>query len=193
MPQLEAIWVALKLVPRWVWELFAAALAVHVALAWYHGKLDDAYNRGKQDEAAHIEQKALEIKAKADKLSAAISNAIRSQNDAENRRISSDANSLRLRAPGRAECTSIAGVPTGPSGPQPANGASGTPVARVPYPEWQSLLGMPAAPTITFAEQHDLNRAEIIAWREWYRKQQEAWPKPVPPVKPHRSLLQRIF
>jgi hypothetical protein len=45
--------------------------------------------------------------------------------------------------------------------------------------EWdRRLVGLPVSSAVGFAEQHDVLRAEVISWREWYRRLREAWPKP---------------
>jgi hypothetical protein len=165
-----------------------ALLAIAGLIAWHNHAVSAAYARGKADEAEHVKAKALEIKSAADAMSSNISSLIRSTTDAENNHIHAAADALRLRGPGRAGCTSSSSVPTAPGGSEPASGATSPPLARVPYPEGEQLIGLPFAPTIGLAEQNDLNRAEALAWRDWWKKQNEAWPKPVPPKKKHHFL-----
>jgi hypothetical protein len=163
------------------WRPLLIGLAILGAFLWHqhaaHKAIADAYAKGKADEASHITKRALAIKEHADAVTGRISSALRSQNDEENRRIASDADAVRLRGPGKAACASDPRISAAASGSQQARGPARTPLARVPYPEWEQLIGMPFAPTVAYAEQHDLDRAEVLAWRDWYKKQSEAWAK----------------
>jgi len=164
-------------VPWQVWAAIAA-VALIVAGTVYHGHkahqaIDAAEKRGADREATRIAAQAIEIKRKADALNAAIAATIRSRTDEENRRIARDADDLRLSGPSKARASCPVAA-TGAGGHVTASGsgdAAGSGMlaedrAAVPWP-W----------LVQRAEQADLNRGEVLAWREWYRKMEEAWPK----------------
>lgn len=156
-----------RLVPREVWYVLAAAILFAGARGWYHGKLDDAEKRGEARAYAAVEQKARSIQAKSEALAAKL----REQNDETNRRIDGDARTVLVRGPGKAACPAARSeAPRQPLAPgRPADAA----VDRVPYPEWQQLIGLPFAGAVEFARQCDLNRAEVLTWRDNYQKQRE--------------------
>jgi hypothetical protein len=164
----------------------AVGLAIILgAVLWHNHAVSAAYNRGKADEAEHIKAQAIDIKQKVDALTSNISNLIRDANNAENRRINASAQSILVRGPGRAVCSGNAGVPASPGGSQSADGTGGIALPRLSYPDGEQLIGMPFAPTVAFAEQHDTNRAEVLTWRDWYKRESEAFKPPAAPKKKH--------
>jgi hypothetical protein len=162
-------------VPSFVWISLAGAVAAISAVLWHNHAVNAAYNRGKADYAKQIEAKAEAIKAATDQLTTNISTLIRDTNDVENRRIASDANSILLRGPGRASCPVI---PAAAGRSQPASGPAGAPISKLPYPKWDDLLAVRFPPAVAFAEQHDLNRAEVLSWRSWYDQESKAFKPP---------------
>jgi hypothetical protein len=215
MPWLTAIPGALKLVPKWVWYALALALAWHFALSWHRGQVkahdaDIVAARDAQWQARFdaMRAKADDVRRKAEALSAQISTTLKDQNDATNRHIAVDAGDLRLRGPGAAAAigcrpgdhpglSAAAGQPGAagdqrphaaasalPGGnrrtdvtPVPGAGISDDAQAAVP---WRWLVGR--------AEQADLDRAEVLTWRDWYARQTEAWQRlRSPPANPTPS------
>lgn len=122
---------------------------------YYKSAIDDA------DKRVRAAQKAF------DKLSADF----RRLNDEENRRIAGDAQSLRVSGPGKATCHA---PPAAASGHEEGRGKPDAPGPQVPSAD---SAAVPWPWLVTRAEQADLNRAEVLAWREWYRKLVEDWPK----------------
>lgn len=176
---------AFKLVPRWVWYLLAAALAWHFALSWHGGRVKahdkdviatrDAYWNAKLVDVA---DKARRIRIDAEAQAAEITEKVRSDNERQARTIASDAGSLRVRGPGAAadDCRPIdhPGLPAAASGARAGSGAGADTGPPVPSSDrasvsWQWL--------VDHAEQADLNRAEVIAWRDWWVAQSAAWEK----------------
>lgn len=158
----------LKRIPRGVW--IALAVAAVIALgAFMHGRAVKhayaaAYTQGKADEGARIEAKA---KAIADRATA-ISETLRSMNNVENRRIAGVADALRVRGPGKASCLNSAAA--GTSGRKPASGIANAPGPQVPSGEREPLLAAVPWPwLVNRAETCDLNRVEVLTWREWHR------------------------
>ncbi len=162
----------LKAIPREVW-IGLAVLALIAGGVIYHKRAvsnarTEGHAAGVKAEGDRIAAKAAVIKAKADKLAAEL----RSKNDATIRAIAGDADDLRVRGPGKAGCGSPAAASSGRLVPPARPGDA--PLAPLPYPEWNELIGLPFAPTVAFAEQHDLCRAEALNWRQWYKGLVEA-------------------
>lgn len=176
---------ALKLVPKWVWILLAAALVWRFALGWHSGQIKehdrqviaerDAYWKT-QIAAVHAE--AVAVRRQAEAVSAQITEKVRTDHESETRAIAADAGALRVRGPGAASVScrpsdhpgvSVAASGAG-RGPAVANAAGSEAVtgagAVVP---WNWLVNR--------AEQHDALRAETLAWRSWYQQQSTAWEK----------------
>jgi len=170
----------LKRIPRGVWIALAVAALLGIGVLM-HGRAvrkahDAAYAQGRADEAARIERKALRIAAKA----TAIAQAVKDRNNETNRRIAGDADDLRVRGPGKAACLNPAAPSAGRH--QPPSRPGDDPTGQVPVGNGlaNSLPELAAVPwpwLVDRAEQCDLNRAEVLSWRENYQLQLEAWKK----------------
>jgi hypothetical protein len=169
-------------VQGWVGLAVAALLAV--LLVHSHGETRhwskqsaqfEKLYRGEVAKQQRIAKQALELKAKIDALTAKIAAEERTKNDVEDRRIAAAADALRVRGPGKAVC--IASIPAAAGGHVEAGGPGDASVHGVPDPQRVALIGLPVSSAVGFAEQHDVFRAEVIAWRTWYKRVHEAWPK----------------
>lgn len=169
-------------IPRQVWIGLGAALLLLGLVIWHqrhaHNALEAAYNRGTADEGARIAKKAIDLKARIDALSGKISIALKGRNNEENRIIAGRADDLRLRGPGKAACPGVAGVPSGAGGSVTASGRPDAPATGLPD---QDRIALPFDWTVSQAETCDLNRAEALTWREWWKQQSEAWAKAAKP------------
>lgn len=157
----------LKAIPWQVWAAIGLAIALWLGVRWHNGQVNDAFKRGEQAAYAAVEKKALELQAKAN----VIADKIRSKSDENARRISADADVIRVSGPGKARCSP---VPAPASRREEAGGQGNAAGPEVPTDDraavpWQWLVQR--------AEQCDLNRNEVLAWREWYQRVQEAWSK----------------
>jgi hypothetical protein len=156
----------LKGVPWQVWLMVAAAFA----LGWHLYQDKQAVKRAHKegDRAGYtramneVEAKARAVAAKADAVAAKI----RSKNDEQARAIAARADDLRLRGPGAARCTPTISSPTS-NRPQPAGGRPATPAPGLPG---EDRGAVPCGWFIGQAERCDLNRNEVLSWREWYLK-----------------------
>ena len=161
------------IIPFWlkiVGPLAALALVVAGVMAWGNGR----YRDGVKDENARLAAKALKIKQSTDLLTARIAAALREKNDAEVRRIDAVATDLLVRGAGRASCSGITASPGRRNAPdRPGNVA----VDQVPDRERVELIAVPFAGAVSFARQHDLCRAESLAWRGWYGEVLKVWPR----------------
>lgn len=154
-----------------VWMLVAAlAFAWH----WHHGKVKAADRAGYSRAMGEVEGKAIALKTKIDTLTTKISTELRSRNDEENRRIARDAGALRLRGPGKAACPAGARLPSGSGGYISPGGLGDAAGSQVPD---RDRAAVPWGWLVDRAEEHDADRAEVVTWREWYRKMVAAWPK----------------
>ena len=152
---------------------------VHQHIAHKHLKAADkaGYDRAKAEDAAELaaaHRQALEARRQAEAAGAEISRNTREKNDEEARNIARDAGDLRLRGPGQARCRQLdhSGLPAGGGGHdavggQPDAAGSEMPAGELAAVPWPWLVGR--------AEQADLNRAEVLSWREWYDRQFKAW------------------
>lgn len=150
----------LKGLPWQVWAAIGVALVLWMGVRWHNGQVNDAFKRGEQAAYVAVEKKALELQAKAN----AVADKIRSKSDDQARAIAADANTLRVSGPGKARACPAAA----PSGRREA--ASGE--ADVAGPEMPSddRAAVPWQWLVQRAETCDLNRGEVLAWREWYEK-----------------------
>lgn len=165
---------AFKGVPRFVWYALGAALIYAFAAHWYNGKIEAAEKRGAERAYANVERQARELERKANELNAKIADAFRRKNDAENRAITARADDHRLRGPGAARCPGASVVPAGAGG---HNAPGGRPDAAGPAMPADDRAAVPWSWLVDRAEQHDLNRAEVIAWREWHARFSAEWAK----------------
>lgn len=160
-------------IPRGVW-IALAVLALAGLLYWAHQRevkqtIAAAEKRGEDRAYKIIAAKAREIERKAND----ISRKLKEQNREEVARINRDADDLRLRGPGKARAN-CPGIPPSPGRSQPASERSNAAGPEMPSDD---RAAVPWAWLVDRAEQCDLNRAEALTWREWYRQQVEAWPK----------------
>lgn len=158
----------LKDIPREVW-IGLAVLALIAGGVIYHKRAvsnarTEGHAAGVKAEGERIAAKVLELKVKADKLAADI----RRKNDATNRAIAGDADALRVRGAGKASCLGPAASSAG--GRVAPGGKADAAVDPLPGRERVELIGLPFADLVNAAERCDLNRAEVLSWREWHKK-----------------------
>jgi len=151
--------------PSWFWIGVAFAVLLLGFQLWHSSRVNAviaaAEKRGADAAYARVTAKAIALERKA----AALAETLRSRNNETNRLIAADADDLRLRGPGKAACPVAA--PAAPGGHQPPGGAADAAVAPLPDRERVDLIALPFAGAIAFAEQCDLNRAEVLTWRQF--------------------------
>ena len=168
-----------KKIPWQGWLALAAAFVIGWHLWGDRSRLREA--RKEADKAGYsramfeVEARALRIEAKVKALDKSITTEIRNRNNEEARHIATTADNLRVRGPGAARCNVGPAVPGSAGGRNPADrGANATP-AGVPVE-----VGVAAVPwnwLVDRAEKCDVDRAEVISWREWHDKWGKAWVK----------------
>jgi hypothetical protein len=165
-------------IPRWAYIALAIVLAgltgVLVHQHYAHKAIAAAEQRGEARAYANVARQAQELASKANALNAGIAAAFKEKNREENARIAAAADTLRLRGPGAARCAAVAGVSASASGSVAAGGKPDAAGPQVPPDDravvpWGWLVGR--------AEQADLNRAEVVAWRDWYQRFAAEWTK----------------
>ena len=185
----EAIVTFLRAIPPKGW-LAIGVLALLAGLWWAHARaVSAAYNRGYATATVERDAKwgkafdtmhgaALTYAAAFNQQSATLSNQIGARHEQDLRAITARADALRLHGPGRAAATcgrpgDSAGLPSParldePPGSAADDGVAGlpdeTPLAIVPWPD-----------LVQRSEDADADRAEVIAWREWFEKNRKAW------------------
>jgi hypothetical protein len=172
---LLAIRAFLRRLPWPVWAAIGLALALWGAWTLHKRSVASAYAQGAHDGAerayARVEAKALDLKQQADATAAKI----RSRTDEASRAVDTVTRTVLVRGPGAATCSNPAAPST--SGRVAPGGQAGPAVAPVPDGEGQQLVGLPFAPTVELFRQCDLNRLEVLAWREQRAEQVRAWEK----------------
>lgn len=166
-------------IPRQVW-IGLAVLAVIAGGIWWHkhtvsNARKEGYAAGVKYEGERIAAKAKKIKDNADRISAGISDALRNRNNEENRAIARGADDLRLLGPGKAACPRNPGISSAARGSVPPGQGANAPASEVPVSD--GFAAVPWGWLVDNAEQCDLNRSEVLSWREWHRQQSEAWKK----------------
>lgn len=168
-----------------------AAIALFFVHQWYAGRqlkaADHAgYQRAKDEDA----KAAAAAKARAVTVTingARIAQETRTTNDKENLSIHAAAGSLSVRGPGASRCRPV-GDPALPA----ARGGNGTApsladasASAMPVPDGESdLSAVPWTWLVARAEESDLDRAEVIAWRDWYKRESAEWDKLRADAKP---------
>jgi hypothetical protein len=168
----------LKRIPRAAWIALAVIAILALGTCAHKRSVkkfgEERYAAGVAYEAARIEKKAKAIAARAETIAATL----RSQNNETNRRIAGDADTLRVSGPGKAACVSSATPGAGRRQPASGNGnAAGPQVPAGNGPALPELAAVPWPWLVNRAEQCDLNRAEVLTWREWHRLLVEDWEK----------------
>ncbi len=159
----------LKSLPWQVWLALAVAAAVFFGVRYHNGAVEDARKAG--DKAGYARasgefvEKLRKIEAKANDIAAIA----RKKNDEEARSIAGRADDLRMRGAGKASCPGA--VPAAPARrPNAPGGQPLAPLDQVPDGTGDDIIGLPFAATVAGAEVCDLNRAEVLSWREWHKK-----------------------
>lgn len=161
-------------IPRRAWIAMAIVLLLAAGYLWHEHKagaaIAAAEERGAAAAYANVERQARELEAKADALNARIAEQMRKRTDAKLDAVARDADDLRMRGPGAARCTVVAGIPAAAGGRgaagRPADAAMGT----VRDSGGADLIALPFAATAGFAGQHDSFRLEALAWRGWHAR-----------------------
>lgn len=144
----------------------------HVAKVKLHNQYKDGYAQAQKDDDEKLKSANAQIEA----LNVAIAADERKKNDAQAAAIGTHADAVRLRGPGKAVCP---GIPAAPGRPESGSGTVSAGLDRLPYPQWQQLIGVPFDDSVGFAKQCDINAAEVRAWHSWYNRLAAAWPKAV--------------
>lgn len=173
-------------IPQPVWEALTVVgyVLAFVALHWHYEKaaLKAADERGYERRASEDADALVELQKRArgaEALATQISQATRTKNDADNASIHAAAGSLLAHGPGAARCGLVGHsvVPAASGEPravdhQPTD-ATG---ALLPGDDGQAnLAAVPWNWLVGRSEQCDLDRAEALAWRDWYMRQAAAW------------------
>lgn len=152
----------LRAVPWQVWLALALGAAVLLHLRSDRAALRKADAAGYSRAMNEIETKARALAAKAD----ALASRIRTKADEDARHIADRADDLRLRGPGAARCSYA--PPAAPASRREPSGGAGD-AARAPMPA-DERAAVPWDWLVAQAERCDLNRNEVLSWREWHQK-----------------------
>jgi len=185
----EAIVTFLRAIPPKGW-LAIGALALLGGLLWAHARaVSAAYNRGYATATVERDAKwgeafdtmhgaALTYAAAFNQQSATLSSQIGARHEQDLRDIAARADALRLHGPGRAAATcgrpgDSAGLPSPARLDEPPGSAAHDGVAGLPDEVPMAIVPWPDL--VQRSEDADADRAEVIAWREWFEKNRKAW------------------
>jgi outer membrane murein-binding lipoprotein Lpp len=156
-----------------IWQLLLIAALLVAGVQTIRLKSEQRHSAKLQTQVSKLAQELNRIsdtthKAQAD--AARISQQLKDKNDEDNRRIAGDANSLRLRGPGKSLCR-----------PAPAASGDGTrpakPDASGPALPPDDSAAVPWGWLVQRSEEHDQLLAEVQAWRTWHDEVLKVWPK----------------
>jgi hypothetical protein len=172
-------WSLLKSAGKWLsrrplTELAAIALAVLCVVQFIALKSEKRHSAKLQVQVSKLHGELNRISDEADKAKARgeqLAKELRSKTDEANRRIAADADTLRVSGPGKARCSAVS------AGPGGSEARSGKPDAAGPEVSPDDRAAVPWPWLVQRAEQADLNRQEVLTWREWYDKMVKDWPK----------------
>lgn len=173
-----AIPAILKRIPRGAWIALAVIAILALGTCAHKRSVkkfgDERYAAGVKAEGERIAKKAAEIKAKADAASSKITEHLRKKHDEKVVVITRSADTLRLSGAGKAACPRGPVVSGSPGRSEPASRGSDAAGPEVPSGD---SAAVPWGWLVDRAEKCDLNRVEVLTWRDWYAKQSEAWAK----------------
>lgn len=179
----------LRAIPPKGW-LAIGALALLAGLWWAHTRaVSAAYNRGYATATVERDAKwseafdtmhgaALTYAAAFNQQSATLSSQIGARHEQELRSLAARADALRLHGPGRAAATcgrpgDSAGLPSPARLDEPPGSAAHDGVAGLPDEVPMAIVPWPDL--VQRSEDADADRAEVIAWREWFAMNRKAW------------------
>jgi hypothetical protein len=159
-----------------------AGLLLHQHIAHKRLKAADAagYARAVAEDAKVIA--AMRARAQtAEANMSRISQESRVKNDTDNRNINAAAAVIVRSGPGAASCRRVGNpaVPASSSGHVAGNSAPGP--AAAPVLADNGLAAVPWDWLVNTGREADLDRAEALAWRDWYKREAAEWEKTYPP------------
>lgn len=191
-----------KGIPPKAWLAIGIAAALVGGYFFHQHKADAAlkaaYAAGTADDAAQWRTRLAQAQAaaeqwrkKAEANAAAISTDERTRHEQDLRDIHARADDQRVHGPGHAAAPACAGSGGDPGLPAAAGGhgapGGGADAGLVGVPADDPLAIVPWNDLTARAADADANRAEALRWREWYRREADAWEKSrqsaPPPVK----------
>ena len=173
----------LKMIPRWAWIALAVVIAVIGLVLFHNHKVNQFERDTRTDERAKVDaewtarmdamrKKAEGVRNRAEALARDINKDIGGRNEQEARLIVSRADALRVRGPGAARCRpdNHSSVPIAAGQHEPASGGPNVAGSSVPSDD---RAAVPWPWLVERAQQCDLNRSEVMSWREWQTRQSE--------------------
>lgn len=154
-----------------LWKYASAGLAVLCVFLFILLQGEKIHSAKVEKRAAYFRSELVRISGELEAANNRIAAELRRKHDEETRRIAAGANDLRVSGPGRARAT----CPSAPASGHPAPGGTG----NAPGPEMPSgdSATVPWQWLVSRAESADLNRSEVIAWREWHARFTAEWEK----------------
>lgn len=152
----------LKLVPRWVWWLLAAALLYRFGLDWHQRQVDAVFKRGEDAAYARVKDRAEQVERDALKLTIKI----KERFDAVRNDVDAAARSELQLGPGKAAYSCPPATLSGGHRPPATAADDGGHL----LPEDNRNAMVPWGWLVSRAQQCDLDRAEVMATRQQHRE-----------------------
>lgn len=181
MGVVTAIWAFLKTLSPKTWITIGVVIAV-IGLGFairhsIHNAIKAADKAGYERRDAEVKAAALKLKKKIDDLTTKITDEERTRNVEAHRAVDARATTMLVRGPGKAVCPVHSGT-AGAAGNNASGGQVSAPVAGVPEPGGQQLIALPFNDAVAFGKQSDSCEVDLKSWDSWYKRLQDAWPKP---------------
>lgn len=154
-----------KLVPAWVWKVAGGVVLAIGLFLWHNGAI---HKHDKKIIAAEDIRLVARINAVTARITALGTKAAlieRNAHEKEVVRIRTVTHDLILRGPGKAQCAS-GSFTSSASRPLASGGAPTDPVGPMPSPGGVALIAVPFNDFVRVTGQCDINRDEILKWRE---------------------------
>lgn len=169
-------WLAIKEffapIPRWAYILMGSMLLLTGLVFWHQSALRKHDRKLIIAEDARLVGEINKVTAKITRLATKAAMLEREAHEKEVTRIGVVTHDLILRGPGKAQCPSSSFAPR-TSQLVPSGGSADASLARVPDQGGPALVALPFNDAVRFAGQCDINRDEILKWRENRQKLEE--------------------
>jgi len=154
-----------------LWKYASGGLAVLCLVLFILLRAEQAHSAKVEKRAQYYRSELVRISAELESANNRIAAELRRKHDEETRRIAGVADDLRVSGPGRARASC---PPAAASGHNPSGGAGDA--ARPGLPP-ENGATVPWDWLVNRSETADLNRAEVLAWREWHARFTAEWAK----------------
>lgn len=154
-----------KLVPAWVWKVAGGVVLAIGLFLWHNGAAHKHDKKIIAAEGVRLVARINAVTARITALGTKIALTERNAHEKEVARIHVVTHDLILHGPGKAQCAS-GSFTSSTSRPKPVAGTADNSVGPMPSPGGVALIAVPFNDFVRVTGQCDINRDEILKWRE---------------------------